>query len=49
MHAACMQFDNSWNGNWLSFCAGRETANAMIADANKGNLLIHNGDLSYAQ
>ena len=44
-----MQFDNAWNGNWLSFCAGRETVNAMVADANKGTLLIHNGDISYAQ
>jgi len=45
----CMQFDNAWEGNWLSFCAAREVANAMIADPNKGTLLVHNGDISYAQ
>ena len=44
-----VQFDNAWNGNWLSFCAAREVANAMIADPNKGTLLVHNGDISYAQ
>lgn len=44
-----MQFDNAWEGNWLSFCAGREVVNAMIADANKGTMLVHNGDISYAQ
>lgn len=44
-----LQFDNAWEGNWLSFCAGREVANAMIADANKGTMLVHNGDISYAQ
>ena len=45
----CVQFDNAWEGNWLSFCAAREVANAMIADPNKGTLLVHNGDISYAQ
>ena len=44
-----VQFDNAWNGNWLSFCAAREVVNAMLADANKGTLLVHNGDISYAQ
>lgn len=44
-----VEFDNAWEGNWLSFCAAREVANAMIADPNKGTLLVHNGDISYAQ
>ena len=44
-----LQFDNAWNGAWLSFCAAREVADAMIADANKGTMLVFNGDISYAQ
>ncbi len=48
-NVCCVQFDNAWEGNWLSFCAAREVANAMIADPNKGTLLVHNGDISYAQ
>ncbi|KAL3138574.1 hypothetical protein ABBQ32_006345 [Trebouxia sp. C0010 RCD-2024] len=42
-------FHNAWEGNWLSFCAAREVTNAMIADAQKGTMLVHNGDISYAQ
>lgn len=44
-----VQFHNAWEGNWLSFCAAREVTNAMIADAQKGTMLVHNGDISYAQ
>lgn len=38
-----MQFKNILNGNWLSFCAGRMTAEAMIKDTFPAQLLVHNG------
>ena len=40
------QFNNILNGNWLSFCAGRNTINAMEADDFPATLFIHNGALS---
>jgi hypothetical protein len=43
------QFNNILNGNWLSFCAGKMVVKAMLADSFPASLLIHNGDLSYAQ
>ena len=40
-----LQFNNILSGNWLSFCAGRNTIDAMDADDFPASLFIHNGML----
>ena len=40
-----LQFNNILSGNWLSFCAGRNTIDAMEADDFPATMFIHNGAL----
>lgn len=49
LQALKTQFNNAYNGNWLSFCAGRQVANAIINDQTNKSLFLLNGDISYAQ